>query len=200
MKEKEIAKIPHTLHHFRPQDISRVQRLALAILTHSSRIFLGHKLNPDLKELILVEWGPGESEQALCQSIVDPALLRPAPTISQIYYKGEHFCMLPIEETDALWTTLELDVFRVREHWLHDNPEDATLLKKHKLANGFHSHFMKDRLGQVREEYEQQKEAIEYNNKEYCKSPRRFPQKTEEYPPWSIHQIRIFAHHTLLRE
>lgn len=193
MKEKEIAKIPHTLHHFRPQDISRVQRLALAILTHSSRIFLGHKLYPDLKELILVEWGPGESEQALCQSIVDPALLRPAPTISQIYYKGEHLCMLPIEETDALWTTLELDVFRVREHWLHDNPEDATLLKKHKLANGFHSHFMKDRLGQVREEYEQQKEAIEYNNKEYCKSPRRFPQKTEEYPPWSIHQIR-FAH------
>ncbi|KAM0512114.1 hypothetical protein ACHAPE_009162 [Trichoderma viride] len=161
--------------------------------THSSRMFLGHKLNPDLKELILVGWGSSESEQALRQSIVDPTWLRPAPTVSQTYYKGEHLCMLPIDETDALWTTLELDVFRVREHWFYGNPEDANLLKKHKLANGFDSDFIKDRLVQIREEYEQQKKAIEYNNEEYFKHPGRFSQKVEEYPPWSIHRIR-FAH------
>lgn len=167
LEEKEITRISYTLHHFRPQDISRVQRLALAVSTHSSPICLGHKLNPELKELTLVEWASSESEQALRQSIVDPAMLRPAPTISQIYYKGEHLCMLPVEETDALWTTLELEVFGVREHWFYTNPEDAKLLKKHKLDNGFHSHFMKDKLVMLREEYEQQKADIEYSNKEY---------------------------------
>ncbi|PON22899.1 hypothetical protein TGAM01_v208154 [Trichoderma gamsii] len=192
-EEKKIARIPYTPHHFRPQDISRVQRLALAVPTHSSPIFLGHKLNPELKELTLVEWGSSESEQALRQSIVDPAMLRPAPTISQNYYKGEHLCMLPVEETDSLWTTLELEVFGVREHWFYTNPEDAKLLKKHKLDNGFHSHFMKDKLVMLREEYEQQKADIEYSNKDYYNYPWLPLQKHEEYPPWSIHQIR-FAH------
>lgn len=192
-RESEIARIPHTFHHFRPQDMSRVRRLAVAVPTHSSRLFLGHKLNPRLKELILVEWDPSESEQALRQSIVDPTLLRPAPIISQTYHKGEHFCMLPIEEADALWTTLELVVFGAWDYSYNENPEGAKILKKHKLANGFHSHFMRERLVQVREEYEQQKEAIEYNNEEYFKLPGRFSQKVEEYPLWSIHQIR-FAH------
>ncbi|KAL7895553.1 hypothetical protein HDV63DRAFT_381730 [Trichoderma sp. SZMC 28014] len=191
--DKELARISHTFHHFRPQDISRVQRLALAVPTHPIRVFLGHKLNPDLEELTLVEWGPAESEQALRQSIVDPALLRPAPAISPTCYKGEHFCMLPIEETDALWTTLELDVFGVSESWPDEDQEDAHVLKKHKIANGFHSNFIKDRLIQIREGYEQQKAAVEYSNKEYGERPGRFRYKLEEYPPWSIRQIR-FAH------
>ncbi|KAK1238116.1 hypothetical protein MKX08_002695 [Trichoderma sp. CBMAI-0020] len=192
--EEEIARIPHTFRHFRPRDISRIRRLALATPTHpGSRILLGHKLNPGLKELILVEWGPSESKQALRQSIVDPTLLRPAPAISQTNGKEEHFCMLPVEETDALWTTLELNVFGVREHWGYEGPQDANLLKHHKLANGFDGHFMKDILCQLREEYEQRKEIIEYNNREFGESPQRFRQKADEYPPWSIHQMR-FAH------
>jgi hypothetical protein len=102
LKKKKIARIPHTFHHFRPQDMSRIQRLALAKYTHSNRVFLGHKLNPDPKELILVEWDPSESEQALRQSIVDPTLIRPTRTISHIHHKGEHFCTLPIEELKNL--------------------------------------------------------------------------------------------------
>jgi hypothetical protein len=88
---------------------------------------------------------------------------------------------------------LELNVFGIREDCFYDNVEDATLLKKHKLANGFQGHFMKDRLDQVRKEYEHKQKAIEYNNKEYCKPPRMFWPEVGEYPPWSIHQIR-FAH------
>lgn len=194
VREMEIARISNTFHHFRPKDISRVQRLAMTRSTYFNRIFLGQKLSPDLKELTLVEWGPSRSEQALRQSIVDPALLRPAPAMSRTYYKGEHFCMLPVEEPDALWTTLRLHVFGVQEYMPYEEDlEDANLLKKHKLANGFHSHFMKDRLGQIREEYEQNKAAIEHDNKERCKRPGEFPYEAEEYPPWSIQQLG-FAH------
>ncbi|KAL7935828.1 hypothetical protein V8C35DRAFT_298343 [Trichoderma chlorosporum] len=190
--ETEIARIPYTFHHFRPQDIVRLQRLALAISTHHARVFLAHKICPVLKELTLVEWSASDSEQALRQSIIDSIFLSPTPTISQISHKGEHFCMLPIEEADALWTTMELDVFGGREYWLHDN-RDATSLRQHKLAHGFDSLFIKDRLCKIKEEYLQTKEEIEHYNKEYYKPFRRWSPKTEEYPPWSMNEIR-FAH------
>ncbi|KAL6802769.1 hypothetical protein GGI42DRAFT_32126 [Trichoderma sp. SZMC 28013] len=192
-KETEIERIPNTFHQFRPRDVDRLQRLALAKSTHYSRMFLGHKLCPKLKELILVEWDASDSEQALRQSVVDPALLRQAPNTSQAYHKGEQLCILPVEEVDALWTALELDVFGVVEDWHPSTKENAWDLKQHKLAHGFDSRFIQDKLRQMREEYVQRRQSIEYYNKEFYKPHQKFPAKEEEYPPWSIHQLS-FAH------
>ncbi|KAL6693047.1 hypothetical protein J3F84DRAFT_396524 [Trichoderma pleuroticola] len=192
-KETEIDKIPHTFHQFRPRDVSQLQRLALTKYTHYSRMFLGHKLCPKLKELMLVEWDPEESEQALRQSVVDPALIRPVPNIPQAYHNGEQLCILPVEEVDALWTTLELDVFGVVEDWHPATKENAWDLKQHKLANGFHSQFVKYKQRQMKEEYVQRRQSIEYYNKEFYKPYQKFPAKEEEYPPWNIHQLS-FAH------
>ncbi|PKK52449.1 hypothetical protein CI102_4006 [Trichoderma harzianum] len=192
-QETEIERIPHTFHHFRPRDVDRLQRLALTNHTHYSRMFLGHKLCPKLKELILVEWDAEESEQALRQSVVDPALLRPVPNIQQAYHKGEQLCILPVEEVDALWTTLELGVFGAVEDWHPAIREDAWDLKQHKRDNGFHIPFIKEKLRQMKEEYVQRRKSIEYYNKEFYKPYQKFPAKEEEYPPWSIHQLS-FAH------
>ncbi|OPB40905.1 hypothetical protein A0O28_0009860 [Trichoderma guizhouense] len=194
-QETEILldKIPHTFHQFRPRDVGQLQRLALTKYIHDSRMFLGHKLCPELKELILVEWDASDSEQALRQSIVDPALLRPIPNIPQAYHKGEQLCVLPVEEVDALWSTLDLEVFGVVEEWHRFHEENAWDLKQHKRANGFHSPFIQHKLRQMKEEYVQCRENIEYYNKEFYKPYQKFPEKQEEYPPWSIHQLS-FAH------
>lgn len=190
---QSIDRLPHTFHQFRPRDVGQLQRLALTKYTHNSRMFLGHKLCPELKELILVEWDASDSEQALRQSVVHPALLRPVPNIPQAYHKGEQLCVLPVEEVDALWSTLDLEVFGVMEEWHPFHEENAWDLKKHKRANGFHSPFIRHKLRQMKEEYVQCRESIEDYNKEFYKPYQKFPAKEEEYPPWSIHQLS-FAH------
>ncbi|RFU77181.1 hypothetical protein TARUN_5053 [Trichoderma arundinaceum] len=187
----EYHRIPYSFHPFRPQDTSRVQRLALKSSVQANRLFLGHRIFQELEELILVEWDARESEQALRQSIVDPAFLRLAPDTTRTNHKGESLCVLPVEEADALWTTFLLDVFRTDEDFTEyldvDWEDNLADLRQHKLENGFFSNFLDHRVRQKKEDYEREKGRIENWNKQQI---REFAPLLDEFPPWNIRRVR----------